>query len=64
MEEWDMIVNSNVAKVASLISEPSRAPILTALLDGRFHTVNELAHMARVKPQTASFHLKKCWMLK
>ncbi|MCM3707062.1 MULTISPECIES: ArsR/SmtB family transcription factor [Cytobacillus] len=54
-----MTVNSNVAKVASLISEPSRAAILTALLDGRFHTVNELAHMARVKPQTASFHLKK-----
>ncbi|MCS0788444.1 winged helix-turn-helix domain-containing protein [Cytobacillus pseudoceanisediminis] len=54
-----MNMNSNVAKVASLVSEPSRAAILTALLDGRYHTVNELAHMARIKPQTASFHLKK-----
>ncbi|MDF2036881.1 winged helix-turn-helix domain-containing protein [Cytobacillus oceanisediminis] len=54
-----MNVNSNVAKVASLVSEPSRAAILTVLLDGRYHTVNELAQMARIKPQTASFHLKK-----
>jgi DNA-binding transcriptional ArsR family regulator len=45
--------------IASLVSEPSRAAILTALLDGRFHTASELAHMAGIKPQTASFHLAK-----
>ncbi|AHC18155.1 MULTISPECIES: helix-turn-helix transcriptional regulator [Paenibacillus] len=54
-----MSTKSNVAMIASLVSEPSRAAILTALLDGRFHTASELAHMAGIKPQTASFHLAK-----
>ncbi|MDQ0049146.1 DNA-binding transcriptional ArsR family regulator [Paenibacillus polymyxa] len=54
-----MSTKSNVAMIASLVSEPSRAAILTALLDGRFHTASELAHMASIKPQTASFHLAK-----
>ncbi|WP_225999900.1 ArsR/SmtB family transcription factor [Paenibacillus sp. BJ-4] len=54
-----MSTKSNVAMIASLVSEPSRAAILTALLDGRFHTASELAHMAGIKPQTASFHLSK-----
>ena len=51
--------NANVAIIASLVSEPSRAAILTALLDGRFHPASELAYMAGIKPQTASFHLAK-----
>ncbi|KKD53176.1 MULTISPECIES: ArsR/SmtB family transcription factor [Paenibacillus] len=54
-----MSTKSNVAMIASLVSEPSRAAILTALLDGRFHTASELAHMAGIKPQTTSFHLAK-----
>lgn len=54
-----MSTKSNIAMIASLVSEPSRAAILTALLDGRFHTASELAHMAGIKPQTASFHLAK-----
>lgn len=54
-----MSTQSNVAMIASLVSEPSRAAILTALLDGRFHTASELAHMAGIKPQTTSFHLAK-----
>ncbi|WP_068504142.1 ArsR/SmtB family transcription factor [Paenibacillus kribbensis] len=54
-----MSTKSNVAMIASLVSEPSRAAILTVLLDGRFHTASELAHMAGIKPQTASFHLSK-----
>ncbi|PPQ47109.1 transcriptional regulator [Paenibacillus peoriae] len=54
-----MSTKSNVAMIASLVSEPSRAAILTALLDGRFHTASELAHMVGIKPQTASFHLAK-----
>ncbi|CAM2846135.1 winged helix-turn-helix domain-containing protein [Paenibacillus sediminis] len=54
-----MNVNSNVAMVAALVSEASRAAILTALLDGRFHPASELAHMAGITPQTASFHLNK-----
>ncbi|KQL34649.1 helix-turn-helix transcriptional regulator [Psychrobacillus sp. FJAT-21963] len=54
-----MNADPNVAIVATLVSEASRAAILTALLDGRFHPASELAYMAGVKPQTASFHLKK-----
>ncbi|WP_442604246.1 ArsR/SmtB family transcription factor [Paenibacillus sp. KN14-4R] len=54
-----MAVNSNVALIAALISEPSRAVILSVLMDGRLHTASELAANARIKPQTASFHLAK-----
>ena len=54
-----MNANPNVAIIASLVSEPSRAAILTVLMDGRYHPVNELAYMASIKPQTASFHLSK-----
>lgn len=54
-----MDANPNVAKVAILVSEASRATILTVLLDGRLHPASELAYMARIKPQTASFHLSK-----
>ncbi|KOP77708.1 ArsR/SmtB family transcription factor [Cytobacillus solani] len=54
-----MNANPNVAIIASLVSEPSRAAILTVLMDGRYHPVSELAYMAGIKPQTASFHLTK-----
>ncbi|WP_322906889.1 winged helix-turn-helix domain-containing protein [Paenibacillus campi] len=52
-------MHSNLANVASLLGEPSRANMLTALLDGRFHTAGELAHAASITPQTASFHLAR-----
>jgi len=51
--------NANLAIVASLVSEGSRAAMLTAMLDGRYHPASELAYMAGIKPQTASFHLSK-----
>ncbi|MNO21212.1 Helix-turn-helix domain protein [compost metagenome] len=54
-----MQANPAVAQVASLISEPSRASILTALMDGGLHPATELASAAGIKPQTASFHLGK-----
>jgi len=54
-----MSINPNVAEIASLLGEKSRATILTSLLDGRFHTASELAFMAAITPQTASFHLSK-----
>lgn len=54
-----MNANPNVAMIATLVSEASRAAILTVLLDGRFHPASELAYMAGIKPQTASFHLTK-----
>ncbi len=54
-----MTLHSNIANIASLLGEPSRANMLTALLDGRFHTAGELAHAASITPQTASFHLAR-----
>lgn len=54
-----MNIMPNAAKVAALVSESSRAAILTVLLDGRFHPASELAYLAGIKPQTASFHLTK-----
>ncbi|MFX3673559.1 MAG: ArsR/SmtB family transcription factor [Paenisporosarcina sp.] len=54
-----MSINPNVAEVAFLFGEKSRATILTSLMDGRFHTASELAFMSAITPQTASFHLSK-----
>ncbi|MCM3786331.1 winged helix-turn-helix domain-containing protein [Neobacillus mesonae] len=54
-----MSINPDISTLVSLLGEPSRAAILTSLMDGRFHTAGELAYMAAIKPQTASFHLAK-----
>lgn len=51
--------NPNIAKLVTLLGEPSRAIILTSLMDGRFYTASELAYLAGIQPQTASFHLAK-----
>ena len=45
--------------VASLVGDPARANMLTALLGGRALTATELAHQAGITPQTASSHLSK-----
>jgi DNA-binding transcriptional ArsR family regulator len=49
----------NVAAVASLMADPSRAMMLTALLDGRALPAGELAYASGVTAQTASSHLSK-----
>jgi DNA-binding transcriptional ArsR family regulator len=49
----------DVVPTASLIGEPTRAAMLTALLDGRALTATELAARAGVTPPTASAHLAK-----
>jgi DNA-binding transcriptional ArsR family regulator len=54
-----MSIASNVALIASLLSDRSRSAIATLLLDGRSHPAGELAAAARVTPQTASFHLSR-----
>src|SRR6185369_1462646 len=48
-----------IAEVAALVGDPTRANILCALLDGRALTASELAYSAGVSPQTASGHLAK-----
>jgi DNA-binding transcriptional ArsR family regulator len=54
-----MSSSPDASTIASLISDPSRAAILTALMDGRSHPAGDLAYAANIKPQTASFHLAK-----
>lgn len=49
----------NVAAIAALLGDRSRATICLALLDGRAMPASELASRARISPQTASNHLNK-----
>jgi DNA-binding transcriptional ArsR family regulator len=54
-----MKAGPDIAMVASLVGDPARANILTALMTGRALTASELAHEAGITPQTASSHLGK-----
>src|SRR6202161_1408151 len=54
-----MKAGPDIAMVASLVGDPARANMLTALMTGRALTTSELAHQAGVTPQTASSHLAK-----
>ena len=54
-----MTINPNLSHVASIVSDPSTVSILTVLMDNRFHSAGELAYMAKIKPQTTSYHLAK-----
>jgi DNA-binding transcriptional ArsR family regulator len=49
----------DIARVASLIGDPARANMLTALLGGGALTASELALEAGITKQTASSHLAK-----
>ena len=49
----------NLAEVAALVGDPSRANMLSALMDGRALTAGELGYIAGVSPGTASEHLSK-----
>jgi len=54
-----MEAGPDIAMVASLVGDPARANILTALMTGRALTASELAQEAGITPQTASSHLGK-----
>lgn len=49
----------DIALLGSLIGDPARANMLTALMSGKALTATELASEAGVTVQTASSHLKK-----
>jgi DNA-binding transcriptional ArsR family regulator len=49
--------DADVALIAGLIGEPTRAAILSALMSGTAHAAGELARHAGVSPATASSHL-------
>ncbi len=51
--------DANVAAVAGLLADPTRAGILMALIDGRALPAGDLARRVRVSPSTASNHLTK-----
>ncbi|HEV2099960.1 MAG TPA: metalloregulator ArsR/SmtB family transcription factor [Stellaceae bacterium] len=48
-----------IAEIATLVGDPARANMLSALMDGREASAGELAYAAHVTPQTASAHLAK-----
>ena len=54
-----MKAGPDIAMIASLVGDPARANMLTALMSGRALTASELAHQAGITPQTASSHLAK-----
>jgi len=54
-----MKTGPDIALVASLVGDPARANMLTALMSGKALTASELAQEAGVTPQTASSHLAK-----
>ncbi|AXS39915.1 winged helix-turn-helix domain-containing protein [Breoghania sp. L-A4] len=54
-----MKTGPDIARIASLIGDPARANILTALMGGQALTASELALEAGVSLPTASSHLSK-----
>jgi len=54
-----MKAGPDIALIASLVGDPARANMLTALMSGGALTASELAHEAGVTLQTASSHLAK-----
>ncbi|MEM7745877.1 MAG: helix-turn-helix transcriptional regulator [Pseudomonadota bacterium] len=49
----------DIARIASLIGDPARANMLSALMDGRALTTTELSDIAGVTKSTTSLHLAK-----
>ena len=54
-----MITGPIIAEIAAVVGDPTRATILSALLDGGALSASELARAAGITPQTASSHLAK-----
>ena len=54
-----MLSSPDIARVAALVADDSRARMLMALMDGRAMTATELAVEADVSPSTASSHISK-----
>ncbi|MFB9264244.1 ArsR/SmtB family transcription factor [Bradyrhizobium erythrophlei] len=53
------IIAAELAELAQLIADPGRARILSRLMDAGAQTASELAQVAGVTPQTASWHLSR-----
>jgi DNA-binding transcriptional ArsR family regulator len=53
-----MAAQPRFARVAAVIGDPTRALMLSRLLDGRYYTATDLAEHAGIGASTASGHLK------
>lgn len=49
----------DIASIAALVADPTRAAMLTLLMDGKAYTATELAVEGDVTPSTASSHLAR-----
>jgi DNA-binding transcriptional ArsR family regulator len=49
----------DITSFGELVSDPSRVTMLLSLMDGRTRPATELARIAKITPQTASFHLQR-----
>ena len=54
-----MPAEPDLSTVATLIGDPARATILSALLSGQSLPASELAYRAHITPQTTSMHLSR-----
>src|SRR6185295_10349319 len=52
-------LDPDIARLASVLADPSRIAMLDALLDGNAHTIGALARHAGVTAATASGHLRR-----
>ena len=57
-------MNIKINEVAHILSDRSCSQMLMLLMDGKFHTVTELAKVANIKNHTATYHIKKFIELK
>ncbi|HEY1547752.1 MAG TPA: winged helix-turn-helix domain-containing protein, partial [Kofleriaceae bacterium] len=53
------MTNPDLVGLAGAIADASRAAMLDALMDGRAHSMGELAKRAHVTPPTASEHVAR-----
>ncbi|GAA0231739.1 ArsR/SmtB family transcription factor [Metaclostridioides mangenotii] len=54
-----MTETPQISQLAEILADKSRSTILMVMMDGEFHTVNELARAAGIKSHTASYHLER-----
>jgi DNA-binding transcriptional ArsR family regulator len=54
-----MPVATDIASIAGLLADPSRATMLQALMDRRARTTGELARLTKIAHSTASEHLNR-----
>jgi len=57
--EYTVVMDTDFSQTAALLSDPGRAAMLMALIDGTALPAGRLAIIGNISPQTASSHLSK-----